>query len=184
MLKKILENKFIKLYNIVFLIFLSSCTIIRIYLVMISPIMKPDKEGYQATYYSPHSAILHFVFLILILIISNIIFYIADYKLIRVKKHKNVVITAESRLIGNKIMKKTKFNLSKILLFIGIGISFSPIILYCFIHGDYERYIWIIKGPFPFSSFGGGPFQMLMYASLFITGIILIIISLIIKRKY
>jgi hypothetical protein len=80
-------------------------------------------------------------------------------------------------------MKKTKLNLSKILLFIAIGISFSPIILYTFIHGDYERYIWIIKGPFPFNSFGGGLFQLLMYVSLFIIGVILIIISLIIKRK-
>jgi len=93
------------------------------------------------------------------------------------------VTAAETRRIGNKIMKKTKLNLSKILLFIGIGISFSPIILYWFIHGDYERYIWIINGPFPFSSFGGGPFQMLIYFSLFITGAVLIIVSLIIKRK-
>lgn len=81
-------------------------------------------------------------------------------------------------------MEKIKLNLSKILLFLGIGISFSPIILYWFIHGDYERYMWIINGLFPFSSFGGGPFQMLMYVSLFITGVVLIIISLIIKRKY
>ena len=81
-------------------------------------------------------------------------------------------------------MEKIKLNLSKILLFLGIGISFSPIILYWFIHGYYERYMWTINGPFPFSSFGGGPFQMLMYVSLFITGVVLIIISLIIKRKY
>lgn len=81
MLKKILENKFIRLYNIVFLIFLSSYTIIRIYLVMISPIMKPDREGYQAIYYSPRSAILHFAFLIIILIISNILIYIINCKI-------------------------------------------------------------------------------------------------------
>lgn len=81
MLKKILENKFIRLYNIVFLIFLSSYTIIRTYLVMISPIMKPDREGYQAIYYSSHSAILHFAFLIFILIISNILFNIIDCKI-------------------------------------------------------------------------------------------------------
>jgi hypothetical protein len=81
MLKKILENKFIRLYNIVFLIFLSSYTIIKIYLVMISPIMKPDREGYQVIYYSSRSAILHFAFLIFILIISNILFYIIDCKI-------------------------------------------------------------------------------------------------------
>lgn len=81
MLKKILENKFIRLYNIVFLIFLSSNTIIRIYLVMISPIMKPDREGYQAIYYSSRGVILNFAFLIFILILSNILFYIIDCKI-------------------------------------------------------------------------------------------------------
>ena len=81
MLKNILENKLIRLYNIVFLIFLSSYTVIRIYLVMISPIMKPDREGYQVIYYSSYSVILHFVFLIFILIISNTLFYTIDRKI-------------------------------------------------------------------------------------------------------
>ncbi len=81
MLKKILKNKFIRLYNIVFLIIISSYTIISIYLVMISPIMKPDREGYQAIYYSWRSAILYFGFLIFVLIISNILFYIIDSKI-------------------------------------------------------------------------------------------------------
>ena len=80
-------------------------------------------------------------------------------------------------------MEKKKFNLSKFILLIGIGISISPIILYWFIHGDYDRYIWIINGPFPFNSFGGGPFQLLMYGGLLITGVVLIAVSLIVKRK-
>lgn len=86
MLKKILKNKFIRLYNIVFLILLSSYTIISIYLVMISPIMKPDREGYQAIYYSSRSSILHFAFLIFILIISNLLFLIGC-KLSKVNKN-------------------------------------------------------------------------------------------------
>ncbi|HOG62411.1 MAG TPA: hypothetical protein PK422_01585 [Sedimentibacter sp.] len=81
-------------------------------------------------------------------------------------------------------MKKLKFILSDLLLLLGIEIFLSPFILYWFIHGDYERYIWIINGPFPFNCFGGGPFQMLMYVSLFIIGAILIIVSLIIRRKH
>lgn len=81
MLKKILENKFIRLYNIIFLIFLSAYTIIRIYLVMISPIVTPDREGYQAIYYNSHSVILHFAFLVFIFIISNIFFYIINCKI-------------------------------------------------------------------------------------------------------
>lgn len=81
MLKNILGNKFIKLYNIVFLIFLSFYTMLRIYLVMISPIMKIDGEGYEVIYYNSHSVILNFVFLICILIISNILFYKINNKI-------------------------------------------------------------------------------------------------------
>ena len=80
-------------------------------------------------------------------------------------------------------MKELKIILSNLLLLIGIEICLSPFILYWFIHGDYDRYIWIINGPFPFNSFGGGPFQLLMYGGLLITGLVLIAISLIIKRK-
>ncbi|MDD4760670.1 MAG: hypothetical protein PHU66_07665 [Bacteroidaceae bacterium] len=50
----------------------------------------------------------------------------------------------------------------------------SPAILYLFIHGNYERYIWIINSPYPFSRFGGGPFQLFIFAGLFIVGIIII----------
>jgi hypothetical protein len=80
-----------------------------------------------------------------------------------------------------EIMKNFKIFLLNFLLSIGILAIISPAFLYCFIHGDYDRYIWIINGPFPFSSFGGGPFQLLMYMGLFITGVVLISVSLIIK---
>lgn len=70
-------------------------------------------------------------------------------------------------------------------LLLGIGSIFiiSPAILYWFIHSNYERYIWILNGPYPFSHFGGGPFQLLMYAILFIVGIGLISISRILKKR-
>lgn len=80
-------------------------------------------------------------------------------------------------------MKELKIILSNLLLLIGIEICLSPFILYWFIHGNYDRYIWIIDGPFPFNSFGGGPFQLLMYGGLLITGLVLIAVSLIVKRK-
>ena len=80
-------------------------------------------------------------------------------------------------------MKELKIILSNLLLLIGIEICLSPFILYWFIHGDYDRYIWIINGPFPFNNFGGGPFQLLMYGGLLITGLVLITVSLIVKRK-
>ena len=78
-------------------------------------------------------------------------------------------------------MKKFIIFLSNFLVSIGILTIISPAFLYWFIHGDYDRYIWIINEPFPFGSFGGGPFQLLMYIGLFITGVVLIAVSLIIK---
>jgi|GEM_PF-1912783 len=70
---------------------------------------------------------------------------------------------------------------ASVLLGLGtIGIL-SPFLMYWFIHGNYDRYIWIIHGPYPFSSFGGGPFQLFMDVGLMLAGAILIIISLILK---
>jgi hypothetical protein len=60
---------------------------------------------------------------------------------------------------------------------LGILMIISPIFLRWFIHGDYERYIWLINGPEPFSKFGGGPFQLGMYIGLVVVGIILLITS-------
>jgi len=80
-------------------------------------------------------------------------------------------------------MKKSVLNISKILLFVGIGICLSPIGLYWIIHGSYERYMRIISGPFPLSSFGGGPFQLFMYLFFILGGGIFIALSIILKRK-
>lgn len=70
-------------------------------------------------------------------------------------------------------------------LLLGLGFIFiiSPAILYWFIHGNYERYIWIINGPYPFRHFGGGPFQIFIYVGLFIVGIGLVGISLTLKKR-
>ena len=70
-------------------------------------------------------------------------------------------------------------------LFLGLGFIFiiSPAILYWFINGNYERYIWIINGPYPFSHFGGGPFQLFMSVGLFLVGISCIAISMILKKR-
>lgn len=70
-------------------------------------------------------------------------------------------------------------------LLLGLGFIFaiSPAILYWFIYGNHERYIWIINGPYPFSHFGGGPFQLIMFVGLFLVGIGLIMISVILKKR-
>lgn len=67
---------------------------------------------------------------------------------------------------------------------LGLGFIFiiNPAILYWFIYGNYERYIWILNGPYPFSHFGGGPFQLFIYAILFIFGIGLMGISRTLKK--
>lgn len=69
---------------------------------------------------------------------------------------------------------KTIFNIMTSVFF-GVGIIFlvSPFLLYQWIHGDYERYIWIINGPDPYNKFGGGSYQLIMYLSLFLIGVIL-----------
>lgn len=73
--------------------------------------------------------------------------------------------------------------LLNILLVIGFVFTISPIILYWFIHGNHERYTWIINGPYPFSYLGGGPFQLFLYVSLFIIGVSLITLIMILKRR-
>jgi len=79
--------------------------------------------------------------------------------------------------------QQIKVVISDLLLGLGLIFIISPVILYWFIHGNYERYIWIINGPYPFSHFGGGPFQLLIFIGLFIVGIGLILISKTLKKK-
>jgi len=67
---------------------------------------------------------------------------------------------------------------------LGTILLFSPFVLYWWIHGDYDRYLWIIRGPYPYSHFGGGPFQLAMYVGLFLLGAILIAISFIGRKIF
>jgi len=79
--------------------------------------------------------------------------------------------------------QKLKMFISDLLLGLGFVFVISPAILYWFIHGNYDKYIWIINGPYLFSKFGGGPFQMFVSVGLFIIGICLIGISRILMNK-
>lgn len=75
-------------------------------------------------------------------------------------------------LQGKEVMievQALKSCLSDLLLGLSFLFILSPAILYWFIHGSYERYIWLINGPYPFSHLGGGPFQIFLYAGLFIS---------------
>lgn len=64
----------------------------------------------------------------------------------------------------------TRKSLSNLFFVLGLVFFLSPIVLYWFIHGSYERYIWIIHQPYPLSSFGGGPFQLFMGLGLLLLG--------------
>ena len=81
-------------------------------------------------------------------------------------------------------MKKVLLELvASFLLGLGCLASLSPFFFYWLIHGSDERYLWIISGPPPFDSFGGGPFQVVYLMILpFVLGAVLIGISLLIKR--
>lgn len=69
--------------------------------------------------------------------------------------------------------KSTRGKLAPFLIIAGFLLVLSPLALYWFIHGDSDRYVWIISGPAPFSSFGSGPFQLFMYVCLVVLGLVL-----------
>jgi hypothetical protein len=78
--------------------------------------------------------------------------------------------------------RSTRGKLERLLIGVGLLLVVSPVILYWFIHGDPDRYLWTISGPAPFSSFGGGPFQLYLYGGLVIMGSLLIATVLVAKR--
>ncbi|SHJ64833.1 hypothetical protein SAMN02745751_03038 [Dethiosulfatibacter aminovorans DSM 17477] len=82
-------------------------------------------------------------------------------------------------------MIKHKFLPYILQLLPGLGFMFilSPFILHWFIHGSHDRYIWIINGPYPFYSFGSGPFLMFIYAALFLFGSTLLFIANAVKNR-
>ncbi|MFZ5987379.1 MAG: hypothetical protein ACOYWZ_09700 [Bacillota bacterium] len=73
-------------------------------------------------------------------------------------------------------------NLSRILFCLGIFLLFSPLLLYWSIHGDSERYIWLISRSFPFDRLGSAPFQLLVGTTLLLAGLIVIAASRFIKK--
>ena len=50
--------------------------------------------------------------------------------------------------------------LGSVVLGLSVVAAMSPAALYWWIHGDHERYIWIINGPAPYSGMGSGPWQL------------------------
>lgn len=71
--------------------------------------------------------------------------------------------------------------LSSLLLGLGVILLASPFLLWWWIHGSYERYVWIISGPYPYDNLGGGPFQVMLYSGLFAAGFVLTCLALILR---
>ncbi len=62
------------------------------------------------------------------------------------------------------------------ILFFIIGAFFfgCNFIFYYWLHGDFERYLWIINQPWPLSHLGGSSVQLLIYIAFTFTGLILL----------
>jgi hypothetical protein len=59
------------------------------------------------------------------------------------------------------------------LLGLGAILLASPFFLWWWIHGSYERYVWIISGPYPYDNLDGGPFGVTAYSDMFAAGFVL-----------
>jgi hypothetical protein len=80
---------------------------------------------------------------------------------------------------------RNKYFTAGILITIGIMLWLLIPFGCWWLHGDYDRYIWIINGPFPFSHLGSGPLQMGLTVLAALGGLVLIIAAvlfLVIKR--
>lgn len=58
---------------------------------------------------------------------------------------------------------------NKALLILSCGFILSPLIIMWWI-SDYDRYLSLIAGPFPFSHLGSAPFQIIFYVLLILIG--------------
>ncbi len=55
---------------------------------------------------------------------------------------------------------------SSLLLGLGTILLASPFLLWWWIHGGYERCVWIISGPYLYDNLDGGPFQVTVCSGL------------------
>lgn len=74
--------------------------------------------------------------------------------------------------------------LSSLILCFGTFCLILPLIIYCLVHGNYQRYLWIINGPYPCNLLGSSTFQLWLTISLFILGLSAIGLGLILRKKF
>jgi hypothetical protein len=66
---------------------------------------------------------------------------------------------------------------------LGVLCLAAPILLLWFIHGDNERYEWIISGPPPFDKFGSGPVQLALIAGCWVLAVCFFAVGLALRRR-
>ena len=70
---------------------------------------------------------------------------------------------------------------SSLLPGLGTILLASPFLSLWWPHGSYERYVWIINGPYPYDNLGGGPFGVMVYSGLLAAGFVMTSIALILR---
>jgi len=65
---------------------------------------------------------------------------------------------------------------------LGLLMCVSPLLLWWWIHGSRERYLWIISGPMPYSMLGSGPVQLWAGALLVVGGLVLITLGVFLRK--
>lgn len=89
----------------------------------------------------------------------------------------------QKQQLTSDVLNRIREIVSSALLGVGLLLMISPLFLYWFIHGDADRYLWIIQGPPPFDQSGSAPFQLWTGVLLLAAGIIFVIISHIIRNR-
>lgn len=81
------------------------------------------------------------------------------------------------------IMKRILLDLvSSAVLGLGLLMCISPVLLWWWIHGSRERYLWIISGPMPYSMLGSGPLQLWIGALLPVGGLALVAAGILLRK--
>ncbi|ASA25315.1 hypothetical protein [Paenibacillus donghaensis] len=81
------------------------------------------------------------------------------------------------------MLKTTSKLLRTLLALLGVLFLAAPFLLYRFIHEDYERHMWLIKGPAPIDSIDSGPVQLWTSLLLAFIGVMLLASALLLNTS-
>jgi len=96
---------------------------------------------------------------------------------------RRAIISAKPKVSGPGLMPASDV-ISVVLMGLGVITLMLIPALYWFIHGDHGRYMWVIRGPQPFSQFGGGPYQLWLGVCLLFIGSGMIVSALALRKWF